>query len=84
WKSNMDDERILTLDKMPGWDKYVVSSSSSDPGTTRLNKVLTSKAPEVRHLGDRTRVYNLNGRAVGNGSGLSGERRLPRGYYVTK
>lgn len=41
WKSNMEDERVLTIDKMPGWDKYKPSAtpsenptSSSDPASS--------------------------------------------------
>ena len=43
WKSNMEDERVLTIDKMPGWDKYAPSapqntnngnSSAIDPNSS--------------------------------------------------
>ena len=29
WKSNMEDERIITIDDMPGWSKYTPSTSPS-------------------------------------------------------
>ena len=28
WKRNLDDERIISLDKMPGWDKVVADKST--------------------------------------------------------
>lgn len=41
WKSNLNDERVITIDKMPGWDKYKPSAtpsenptSSSDPASS--------------------------------------------------
>ena len=27
WKRNLDDERIIALDNMPGWDKFVADTS---------------------------------------------------------
>ncbi len=30
WKSNMEDERIITLDKMPGWANYEVTNSATN------------------------------------------------------
>lgn len=31
WKSNMEDERIITLEDMPGWDKYTPSNTPATP-----------------------------------------------------
>lgn len=30
WKSNMENENIITLDKMPGWDKYTITNASTN------------------------------------------------------
>ena len=35
WKKNLDDERIIALDNMPGWDKITVSA----PSQKRANKI---------------------------------------------
>ncbi len=40
WKKNLDDERIIALDDMPGWDK--VSAIGSE-GTTRAFKQISNK-----------------------------------------
>ncbi|WP_163437152.1 glycosyl hydrolase [Fibrobacter succinogenes] len=40
WKRNLDDERIIALDNMPGWDK--VSAIGSE-GTTRAFKQISNK-----------------------------------------
>ena len=40
WKRNLDDERIIALDDMPGWDK--VSAIGSE-GTTRAFKQISNK-----------------------------------------
>jgi len=40
WKKNLDDERIIALDNMPGWDK--VSAIGSE-GTTRAFKQVSNK-----------------------------------------
>lgn len=29
WKSNMENEKVLTIDKMPGWDNYTVANSGT-------------------------------------------------------
>lgn len=39
WKTNMADERIITLDKMPGWDKY--SEANSGTGACKAEKTET-------------------------------------------
>lgn len=31
WKSNMEDERIITFEDMPGWDKYTPSNTPATP-----------------------------------------------------
>lgn len=29
WKSNMESDRVITLDEMPGWDKYTTANSGT-------------------------------------------------------
>jgi mannan endo-1,4-beta-mannosidase len=36
WKRNLDDERIIALDDMPGWDNV-------NAGTTPIRSVITNK-----------------------------------------
>ena len=34
WAKNMEDERVWTLDKMPGWDNYSVSTESEESSSS--------------------------------------------------
>ena len=44
WTSNMADERIITLESMPGWDKY--EEANSGTGTCKAEK------EEIKYNGD--------------------------------
>lgn len=44
WKKNMDDDRIITLDEMPGWDNYTEANSGT--GTCKAEK------EEIKFNGD--------------------------------
>lgn len=39
WKTNMSDDRIVTLDEMPGWDKYTEANSGT--ATCKAEKIET-------------------------------------------
>lgn len=71
WKSNLNDERVITLEDMPGWASYtpVVNSSSSTPATTSSSSesiasssssesaITSSSSNETQHL---AKTFNLN------------------------
>ncbi|MCQ2097495.1 MAG: beta-mannosidase [Fibrobacter sp.] len=42
WKSNMEDERIITLDMMPGWDSYNEANSGTKTCPTSKESALFS------------------------------------------
>lgn len=78
WKSNMDDARVITIEDMPGWEKYKPSVSSDtgseEPGTTRIAKTL--------HLGGTavtTGIFDINGHYVGLTT-----QGLPQGRYIIR
>ncbi|SHL81755.1 Carbohydrate binding module (family 35) [Fibrobacter sp. UWT2] len=71
WKSNMEDDRILTLDKMPGWDKY---KPNQDTSTTRLAKVSPFYGPATT-IG----IFDMNGHYVGLTT-----QGLPQGRYIVR
>lgn len=71
WKSNMADARVITIDDMPGWDKYKPSESEQ---TTRMVEKL--------HFSERavtTGIFDMKGQYMG----LS-EQGLPQGRYVIR
>ncbi len=71
WKSNMADARVITIDDMPGWDKYKPSESEQ---TTRMAEKL--------HFSERavtTGIFDMKGQYMG----LS-EQGLPQGRYMIR
>lgn len=71
WKSNMADARVITIDDMPGWDKYKLSESEQ---TTRMAEKL--------HFSERavtTGIFDMKGQCMG----LS-EQGLPQGRYMIR
>ena len=73
WKSNMEDDRILTLDKMPGWDKYT-PKTPVDTSTTRLVKV-----PQFYGTATTVGIFDMNGHYVGLTT-----QGLPQGRYIVR
>lgn len=71
WKSNMDDERILSLEDMPGWEKY---KPNQDTSTTRLAKVSPFYGPATT-IG----IFDMNGHYVGLTT-----QGLPQGRYIVR
>lgn len=51
WKTNMEDERIISLDDMPGWDKYTANISPdttvTPPDTTVTQPDTTITSPDT-------------------------------------
>ena len=71
WKNNMADERVITLEDMPGWDKYTPENSGA---TTRLVKV-----PQLRGASETVGIFDMNGHYVGKSVGA-----LPQGRYIVR
>ena len=48
WKRNLDDERVIALDDMPGWDKVIADTSSEGaviaPNAIDMNRAVPSKS----------------------------------------
>ena len=73
WKSNMDDERVLSLEDMPGWDKYI-ANVNPDTGTTRL-----VKAPRLLGTATTVGIFDMKGQYMGLTT-----QELPQGRYVIR
>lgn len=73
WKSNMDDERIITLEDMPGWASY---SPSIDTGTTGLTRTLRLQEP-----GTVIGIYDMTGHYLG---GAEAKNSLSKGRYIVR
>lgn len=71
WKSNMGDERVISLEDMPGWDKY---KPNQDTSTTSLAKVSPFYGPATT-IG----IFDMNGHYVGLTT-----QGLPQGRYIVR
>ena len=67
----MEDDRILTLDKMPGWDQY---KPKQDTSTTRLAKV-----SPFYGAAETIGIFDMNGHYVGIST-----QGLPQGRYIVR
>lgn len=80
WKSNMDDERVLSLEDMPGWDNYTANVTPDttvtppDSGTTRI-----ATAPRLLGTATTIGIFDMNGHYVGLTT-----QGLPQGRYVIR
>ena len=70
WKTNMEDERIISLEDMPGWDKYTPGESS----TTRL-----ATAPKLQGKRVPMGFFDMKGQFMG-----MSVQRLPQGRYIMR
>ena len=70
WKTNMEDERIISLEDMPGWDKY---TPGSEP-TTRLATAPRLQGKRV-HMG----FFDMKGQFMG-----MSVQGLPQGRYIMR
>ena len=70
WKSNLADERIITLEDMPGWDNYT-------PGDTSTIRLVT--APQFRGTSVISGIFDLNGHYMGKSVDA-----LPQGRYIVR
>lgn len=71
WKSNMGDERVISLEDMPGWDKY---KPNQDTSTTRLAKV-----SPFYGAAETIGIFDMNGHYVGLTT-----QGLPQGRYIVR
>ena len=62
WKKNLDDERIIALDDMPGWDKVVADTSSKGAIIAPSAIPYISRTPTSNNLsiGLQGRTLNIN------------------------
>ncbi len=80
WKSNMDDERVLSLEDMPGWGNYTANTNPDttvtppDSGTTRI-----ATAPRLLGTATTIGIFDMNGHYVGLTT-----QGLPQGRYVIR
>ena len=44
WKKNMEDSRVITLEDMPGWDKYSIVDLSSSSATSSSSEAATQSS----------------------------------------
>ena len=71
WKRNLDDERIIALDDMPGWDKVVaeITTSASSRISNKLNITLQGNnlsitIPQAGHT--NIALFDMLGHKVAN------------------
>lgn len=83
----MNDDRIITLEKMPGWDKYT-ANISPDTSTTKpdtsISKPDTSTIsiatkPRMAGTATTTGIFDMNGHYLGVTT-----QGLPQGRYVVR
>lgn len=93
WKKNLDDERIIALDDMPGWADYDVSISPASK--VRSSAVTLSQQGRSLQLTVPSRsnasLFSLQGKLVQNiGTNLSAGThtvqlsKIPQGVYIVR
>jgi hypothetical protein len=76
----MDDERVLSLEDMPGWGNYTANTNPDttvappDSGTIRL-----VKAPQFYGTATTVGIFDMNGHYVGKSLSV-----LPQGRYIVR
>lgn len=87
WKSNMEDERVITIDKMPGWDKYVpgtVENTNSEGTNGEGSSEGTSRLAKIEHWGGTEAiigVFDMNGHFICKDASLA---NLASGRYIVR
>ena len=69
----MNDERIITLEDMPGWDKYT-AIIKPDTSTTSI-----ATTPRMAGTATTVGIFDMNGHYLGISM-----RELPQGHYVVR
>lgn len=83
----MNDERIITLEDMPGWDKYT-ANTTPDTSATKLDTSITKPdtstisivtLPRMAGTATTVGIFDLNGHYLGITT-----QGLPQGRYVVR
>lgn len=69
----MNDERIITLEDMPGWDKYT-AIIKPDTSTTSI-----ATLPRMAGTATTVGIFDMNGHYLGITT-----QGLPQGHYVVR
>lgn len=69
----MNDERIITLEDMPGWDKYT-AIIKPDTSTTSI-----ATMPRTAGTATTVGIFDMNGHYLGVTT-----QGLPQGHYVVR
>ncbi|SHK50040.1 glycosyl hydrolase [Fibrobacter sp. UWEL] len=87
WKNNMEDNRIITFEDMPGWGSFTpaIESSSSEPVAESSSSVEHTlrlvKDLELNGSSKITGIFDLNGHYMGSEGAMS---KLPQGRYIVR
>ena len=89
WKSIMNNDYVITLDRMPGWDKYSVPvvKVADIPGKDRC--VRSATKPVTGKVGARMVLYSIRGEKIVLPAGAMNAQRnpyrnVPAGMYCVK
>lgn len=80
WKSNMDDDRVISLEDMPGWANYT-HPTPIDPIDPADPSAILAKQPSFKGNENNVRIYDFSGKYLG---GNSIKQSLPKGRYIMK
>ena len=93
WKKNLDDERIIALDDMPGWADYDVGISPASKVRSSAVTLLQQGRSLQLTVPSRSNVslFSLQGKLVQNiGTNLSAGThtvqlsKIPQGVYIVR
>ncbi|MCF0216363.1 MAG: T9SS type A sorting domain-containing protein, partial [Fibrobacteraceae bacterium] len=97
WKRNLDDERIIALDNMPGWDKYTPSTipiaGAIPRNTNKLNILIQENSIQLNIPASgfgQIQLYDIQGNLIqqiakgfiNKGELPIGTSKLSRGMYI--
>lgn len=74
WKSNMNDPRIITIEDMPGWDKYTVKNEEKTTAIANVKLGATEAASEYQ-------IFDVRGVHLGNKVKME---KLSQGHYIIR
>lgn len=80
WKSNMEDDRVISLEDMPGWANYTQPTPIEPIDPAEPSAILT-KQPISSGSETNIRIYDFSGKYLG---GKDIKQSLPRGRYIIK
>ncbi len=80
WKSNMEDDRVISLEDMPGWANYTQTTPIEPIDPAEPSAILT-KQPVFNGSENNIQIYDFNGKYLG---GNDIRQNLPKGRYIIK